>query len=123
MFRVSKGAPEAISSLPGIGQEAYEISDDLVVAQAKRGFKTLMVATTTNGGNDDDEDEQWDLIGCLSIIDPPRHDTKDTIDRAKAQGVQIKMITGESSNSKLPYRLGFEKRLACSLSTQAIKLK
>jgi len=95
VFRVSKGAPEAISSLPGIGQEAYEISDDLVVAQAKRGFKTLMVATTTNGGNDDDEDEQWDLIGCLSIIDPPRHDTKDTIDRAKAQGVQIKMITGD----------------------------
>ncbi|KAF9328481.1 plasma membrane H+-ATPase, partial [Linnemannia elongata] len=35
------------------------------------------------------------LIGLLPIYDPPRHDTKETIDRAQALGVKVKMITGD----------------------------
>ena len=31
----------------------------------------------------------------LSVFDPPRHDTKATIEAAFANGVEVKMITGD----------------------------
>ena len=33
--------------------------------------------------------------GVLSVFDPPRHDTKATIEAAFANGVEVKMITGD----------------------------
>ena len=35
------------------------------------------------------------LQGVLSVFDPPRHDTKATIEAAYANGVEVKMITGD----------------------------
>lgn len=43
-----------------------------------------------------DDGEQWQLIGLLTFLDPPRVDTKDTIRRAKEYGVDVKMITGDN---------------------------
>jgi len=40
-------------------------------------------------------DGPWELIGLLTFLDPPRPDTKDTIDRARDFGVEVKMITGD----------------------------
>ena len=31
----------------------------------------------------------------MSVFDPPRHDTKATIEAAFANGVEVKMITGD----------------------------
>ena len=38
---------------------------------------------------------QWGLLGILTFLDPPRHDTKETIERAHDYGVDVKMITGD----------------------------
>jgi H+-transporting ATPase len=35
------------------------------------------------------------LQGILTFLDPPRPDTKDTLERAMAYGVDVKMITGK----------------------------
>ena len=35
--------------------------------------------------------------GVLSVFDPPRHDTKATIEAAYANGVEVKMITGDQT--------------------------
>ncbi len=35
------------------------------------------------------------MAGLLTFLDPPRPDTKRTIERAKMQGVMVKMITGD----------------------------
>ena len=35
------------------------------------------------------------MVGLLTFLDPPRPDTKDTIERANQFGVEVKMITGD----------------------------
>jgi magnesium-transporting ATPase (P-type) len=50
-------------------------------------------ADNNNGGSSDDH---WELLGVLCIIDPPRHDTKSTLEEAMAHGVSVKMITGDA---------------------------
>lgn len=31
----------------------------------------------------------------LPLFDPPRHDTKETIERCKEKGISVKMVTGD----------------------------
>ena len=37
----------------------------------------------------------WRMLGLLTFLDPPRPDTKETIERARGFGVAVKMITGD----------------------------
>jgi H+-transporting ATPase len=39
----------------------------------------------------------WRLSGLLTFLDPPRPDTKQTLDAAMAAGVDVKMIPGDSA--------------------------
>jgi len=36
----------------------------------------------------------WQFVGLLSLFDPPRHDSAETIRQALNLGVNVKMITG-----------------------------
>jgi H+-transporting ATPase len=56
----------------------------------RRGIRSLAVARTNDEG-------KWTMMGILTFLDPPRPDTKDTIERAMEYGVDVKMITGEHS--------------------------
>ena len=38
---------------------------------------------------------KWAMIGLLTFLDPPRPDTKATIDAALEKGVDVKMVTGD----------------------------
>lgn len=51
----------------------------------------------------------WQFVGLLSLFDPPRHDSAETIRRALHLGVNVKMITGNYSNL-LPSRSPFSQR-------------
>ncbi len=55
----------------------------------RRGIRALAVARTNDDG-------KWQMLGILTFLDPPRPDTKDTIERAMKFGVDVKMITGEA---------------------------
>jgi len=57
----------------------------------KDGYKTIGVAMAKNGGN-------MQYIGTLPIMDPPRFDTKVTIDNIRDSKVAVKMITGDHLN-------------------------
>lgn len=48
-----------------------------------------MAGATSNG------DDNFQLIGLLPILDPPREDTAETIRKAVELGVRVKMITGD----------------------------
>ena len=56
-------------------------------AWGTRGVRSLAVARCNAEG-------QWTLLGVLTFLDPPRPDTKITIERAMGFGVDVKMITG-----------------------------
>lgn len=56
---------------------------------ARRGFRSLGVAYQKNN-------EPWILLGMLSMFDPPREDTAQTIVEAQQLGVPVKMLTGDA---------------------------
>ncbi|THG96573.1 hypothetical protein EW026_g5285 [Hermanssonia centrifuga] len=63
---------------------------------AARGLRALAIAYEELDGDDHEaEGNGFELIGLLSIFDPPREDTKQTIDDAMALGVRVKMVTGD----------------------------
>ncbi|EGO03945.1 hypothetical protein SERLA73DRAFT_84161 [Serpula lacrymans var. lacrymans S7.3] len=63
---------------------------------ASRGLRALAVAYEEVDGDDaEGEGNGFELIGLLAIFDPPREDTKQTIDDALALGVKVKMVTGD----------------------------
>lgn len=55
------------------------------------GYKTLGVAVKFN-------DEPFRFVGILPMLDPPRHDTAQTIRNLVAAGIKVKMITGDHLN-------------------------
>ena len=63
------------------------VNDEL----ASRGFRSLGVAATRPGT------EKWEFKGVLSLFDPPRVDTKDTIIKAQSMGIAVKMVTGDQT--------------------------
>jgi len=87
-FKATKGAPQVIMALCGDLGEARPQVDAAIDAFAARGFRSLGVARA-------DGDGTWKLLGILPLYDPPRPDSKATIEAARAMGVEIKMVTGD----------------------------
>lgn len=98
MKRVTKGMTGIIIELCTRGKTA-EVEDQLekdVEEFALRGLRALAVANEdVPSGNKDDEGTGFALLGLLAIFDPPREDTKQTIDDALSLGVKVKMVTGD----------------------------
>lgn len=87
----AKGAPQAIVDLArpaaDVAAKVKTTVDDL----AARGSRALAVASSGDGG------KTWSFLGILPMFDPPRDDSKATIDAVKAKGVGVKMITGDDT--------------------------
>lgn len=83
-FRVAKGAPQMILKLVGGNKDAEE----MVESFASRGLRSLGVARTVASS-------RWELVGLLSLIDPPREDSAATLAECQAHGISVKMITGD----------------------------
>lgn len=90
IFKVTKGAPHVILHLLDKATEGQVIHacESKVTALGQRGIRSLAVGKQDEGG-------PWKLQGLLTFLDPPRPDTKDTIHKAMAFGVDVKMITGD----------------------------
>lgn len=96
--RVSKGMTGAIIDLctRNLTPELEDKLEHDVEEYANRGLRTLAVAYEELDGDDPEADGNgFELIGLLTIFDPPRADTKETIDNALALGVKVKMVTGD----------------------------
>jgi H+-transporting ATPase len=87
-FKVTKGAPQVILALATNAGEIKSQVDQVIEQNAKRGFRSLGVARAEKG-------QEWKFLGLLSLYDPPREDSKSTIDAAEKMGVNVKMVTGD----------------------------
>lgn len=87
VWKASKGAPQMIAALAGNAGPFHAV-EEAVQDFAARGFRSLGVARTNSGGG-------WQLLGVLPLYDPPRSDSKATIDAAHHMGIDVKMITGD----------------------------
>ncbi|ALH96264.1 plasma-membrane proton-efflux P-type ATPase [Acinetobacter equi] len=108
----SKGAPQAIGQLCGIGEQAGSDQTSQqyygqVNELARRGTRALGVARSN------DEGKTWTLLGILPLLDPPRPDAKDTIAKAKELGLSVKMVTGDdvAIGSEISRQLGLGQNL------------
>lgn len=96
--RVTKGMSHTILDLCSRDKNDAQIKalNDDVDEFARRGLRALAVAVDeVPNGQVDGEGKGFRLVGLLPIYDPPRSDTKETIDRSIALGVSVKMITGD----------------------------
>ncbi|MBI1220832.1 MAG: plasma-membrane proton-efflux P-type ATPase [Rhodobacteraceae bacterium] len=87
-WRFSKGAPQVILDLAGLGATEREGVEAEVVTLANQGFRALGAARANGTGG-------WQFLGLIPIFDPPRPDAAATIARAEAMGLSVKMITGD----------------------------
>jgi len=87
-FKVSKGAPQVILALVANAADVQPQVEKAVEAFAARGFRSLGVARS-------DADGQWQFLGVLPLYDPPREDSKATLETAKQMGMRVKMVTGD----------------------------
>ncbi|KAF8343335.1 plasma membrane H+-transporting ATPase [Amanita rubescens] len=96
--RVTKGMVGIIIELC-TRNRTDEIDDRLEIDVnefSSRGFRTVAVAYEELEGDDPEaEGNGFELIGMLPLFDPPRDDTKKTIDNALALGVKVKIVTGD----------------------------
>lgn len=88
-FAVSKGAPQVILDLARPDAATRARVEAKVEELARGGYRTLGVARSDVAG-------QWRFLGLLSLFDPPREDAASTIDRARAMGLSVRMVTGDN---------------------------
>ncbi|KAI5474748.1 plasma-membrane proton-e [Pseudohyphozyma bogoriensis] len=88
-YTCAKGAPNAILKLKNFDKAIVEGYRDKAQEFATRGFRSLGVAVKEDG-------KDWELLGIMSMSDPPRPDTASTIDVAQDLGVKVKMLTGDA---------------------------
>lgn len=90
-YTVTKGAPQVVLSLCGSPADKKSITAD-VERYALQGYRTLGVAVKKNTA------AGFVFVGLIPLYDPPREDSKATIEQAKNLGLKIKMITGDNQS-------------------------
>jgi len=113
LFKVSKGAPQVILRMVAVDPRTGYTQGQLVELKrrvsadiqelADRGLRAIGVATRYVVGAPNLECTEandwggWEFVGLISLFDPPRDDTKQTIKLARESGVEVKMITGDQT--------------------------
>lgn len=89
VLKYTKGAPQVIIDLCRLDDNAQAKANQAVADLAAKGMRALGVAESSDDG------KSWAFLGILSMLDPPRDDSKETIARAKEHGLEVKMVTGD----------------------------
>ncbi len=88
---VTKGAPQAVVDLAKPSKDVADKVAETVADLGAKGYRALGVARSADGGR------TWSLLGILPMFDPPRDDSKETIDLVRSKGVAVKMVTGDDT--------------------------
>jgi len=86
-FTVAKGAPQVILELCGLSGNKEEEIKAKVDELGDNGFRALGVAKKHN--------DKWKYLGLLPLLDPPREDSAEVLKKAQAEGLDIRMVTGD----------------------------
>ena len=88
---VTKGAPQVIVDLAKPPADVAQRVKSTVDELAAKGSRALGVARSDDAGH------TWSVLGILPMFDPPRDDSKATIELANQKGVRVKMVTGDDT--------------------------
>ncbi|WP_345972429.1 HAD-IC family P-type ATPase [Sulfurimonas diazotrophicus] len=87
---VTKGAPQIIIEQSDAHEFDREHAYEGVRLFAEKGFRTLGVAFRKC------EEDVYHFVGLLPFFDPPRSDSKLAVTEAEANGIDVKMVTGDN---------------------------
>jgi len=91
VFFITKGAPSVVLELCYNKESIREAVEAKVLELGQRGVRALALARKEDGP----DSPGWTMLGILTFLDPPRHDTRQTIETCGEYGVRVKMITGD----------------------------
>ncbi len=102
-LRVMKGAVRTIAVACGLEPPAIEELEERVRESALEGYRTLAVARGPEHGRPE-------LVGLVTLIDPPRPDARNLIAKLRDLGVSVKMLTGDALAvaSEIAQRVGLQ---------------
>ncbi len=89
----AKGAPQVIAALTKLDPATLARYQATVSELAAHGYRALGVAKSDDIKSGDAE--SWQLLGIISLSDPPRPDAKATIAQTERLGLNVKMVTGD----------------------------
>ena len=109
------GAPEAVLKISNkilrrntkrpINKELKKEINSQIDSMAKKGMLVLGIAYRDVSKDKDNLSEEMisDLVfvGVVGIKDPPRHDVKEAISKAKEAGIRVIMVTGDHAGTAL----------------------
>ncbi len=85
--RAIKGAPATLATLCKDSQDILKQSEVL----AAQGNRVMGVAAQTDG--------ELKFIGLLSLRDPPRPESHETVAKLQAMGIRVRMVTGDGQTT------------------------
>lgn len=88
-LRLMKGAVRTVAEACGLQAVAIEALEARVNESALKGYRTLAVARGPAAGTPE-------LIGLVTLVDPPRPDARQLISTLHGLGVSVKMLTGDA---------------------------
>ncbi|KAK9868410.1 hypothetical protein WJX84_005277 [Apatococcus fuscideae] len=91
-MRLMKGAPQVVLKNAQNRNECATLVNSKIAEFAQRGYRALGVSTAEGG---EGSPPNWTMQGLLPLFDPPRHDTKETIEECIRKGISVKMVTGD----------------------------
>lgn len=86
--RATKGMPDVILDLCKLPDDGRQEVEKQVAELAVQGMRALASASAEGDG-------AWRFPGILPLMDPPRVDSKQTVEEARKLGVIVKMVTGD----------------------------
>lgn len=104
MMAVAKGAPERIMQVCKPDAQDAALLQQHVDMMAARGYRILGVATAIHGNNplpQRQDDFSWRLEGLVCLYDPPRPQAAPLVAWLYANGIAVKMITGDYAATAL----------------------
>jgi magnesium-transporting ATPase (P-type) len=88
-LQVMKGAVRSVAQACGLQPPAIEALEARVGESALKGYRTLAVGRGPDSGTPE-------LIGLVTLYDPPRPDAQQLIAALRRLGVSVKMLTGDT---------------------------
>ncbi len=88
-YLVIKGAPQILIQMANLDQSSSRDIQQKVDELASKGYRTIAVGEAIEHG------PGLQLIGLIPMYDPPREDSRETIQNMADYGVQVKMVTGD----------------------------
>ena len=97
---------------------------DAAIKMSDKALRTLGSAYKTVKGKIDPSELEEDLIliGLVGMIDPPRAEVRESIQKAKRAGVSTLMITGDHKNTAfaIAFQLGIAEKIEQTITGQEI---